>query len=70
MGVNWRDRAQAMRLGLPVLFVSGYTDNGIVHQGRLYPGVLLLAKPYRRADLARRVRQALDGLQAPLQAAR
>jgi PAS domain S-box-containing protein len=69
-GRELADRAQAMRPGLPVLFASGYTDNGIVHQGRLDPGVLLLAKPYRRADLARRVRQALDGSQAPSQAAR
>jgi PAS domain S-box-containing protein len=69
-GRELADRAQALRPGLPVLFASGYTDNGIVHQGRLDPGVLLLAKPYRRADLARRVRQALDGTQAPPQAAR
>jgi len=69
-GRELADRAQALQPGLPVLFASGYTDNGIVHQGRLDPGVLLLAKPYRRADLARRVRQALDGAQAATQAAR
>ncbi len=68
-GRELADRATALRPGLPVLFASGYTDNGIVHQGRLDPDVLLLAKPYRRADLARRVRQALDGPQAPPQAA-
>ena len=44
---------------LAVLFTSGYTENAIVHGGRLDPGVDLLAKPYSREALARRVRQAL-----------
>jgi hypothetical protein len=42
-----------------VLFTSGYTENAIIHHGRLDPGVLLLAKPYRKAELARMVRLAL-----------
>jgi hypothetical protein len=42
------------------LFTSGYAENAIVHHGRLDPGVLLLAKPYRKADLARMVRKAFD----------
>jgi PAS domain S-box-containing protein len=61
-GLNGRelaDQAQAMRPGLPVLYASGYTDTGITQHGELEPGVLLLAKPYRRVDLARRLRQAL-----------
>jgi CheY-like chemotaxis protein len=45
--------------GLHVLFTSGYTENAIVHQGRLDPGVHLLNKPYRRADLAIKIREAL-----------
>jgi PAS domain S-box-containing protein len=45
-----------------VLFTSGYTENAIFHHGRLDPGVLLLAKPYRKVDLARMVRIALDSL--------
>ncbi|WP_439599126.1 PAS domain S-box protein [Falsiroseomonas sp.] len=52
--------AQRIRPGLRVLFTSGYTENGIVHHGRLDPGVQLLNKPYRRRDLAEKVRQALD----------
>jgi PAS domain S-box-containing protein len=52
--------AQRRRPGLRVLFTSGYTENGIVHQGRLDPGVMLLNKPYRRRDLAEKVREALD----------
>ena len=48
------------RTGLKVLYTSGYTENAIVHHGRLDPGVLLLAKPYRKADLARMIRMALS----------
>ncbi len=44
-----------------VLYTSGYTDNAIVHHGRLDPGVLLLTKPYRKSQLAKMVRQALKG---------
>jgi PAS domain S-box-containing protein len=53
------DLALAQRPGLKVLFTSGYTENAIVHHGRLDPGVHLLGKPYRRQELARRVREAL-----------
>jgi hypothetical protein len=42
-----------------VLFTSGYTENAIIHHGRLDPGVLLLAKPYRKSELARMLRIAL-----------
>lgn len=51
--------AKNLRPELPVLFVSGYTDNAIVHHGRLDPGVQLLTKPYFKADLAQRVAQAI-----------
>jgi PAS domain S-box-containing protein len=46
---------------LKVLFTSGYTENAIIHHGRLDSGVLLLAKPYRKSDLAVMVRKALAG---------
>lgn len=44
-----------------VLFASGYTQNAIVHAGRLDDGVELLSKPYGRDNLARKIRQVLDG---------
>ncbi|MBY6265509.1 response regulator [Azospirillum sp. 412522] len=46
---------------LAVLFTSGYTQNAIVHGGRLDPGVELLSKPYSREVLARKIRQVLNG---------
>ncbi len=49
------------RPGLKVLFTSGYTENAIIHHGRLDSGVLLLAKPYRKSDLAAMIRKALAG---------
>jgi CheY-like chemotaxis protein len=61
-GMNGRQLAEAARKRRPdlkVLFTSGYTENAIVHHGRLDPGVLLLTKPYRKADLARMMRQAV-----------
>jgi signal transduction histidine kinase/CheY-like chemotaxis protein len=61
-GMNGRQLAtEAMkrRPGLKVLYTSGYTENAIVHHGRLDAGVLLLAKPYVSSDLARMIRTAL-----------
>ncbi len=42
-----------------ILFTSGYTDNAIVHGGRLDEGTNLLSKPYTREALARKIRQVL-----------
>jgi CheY-like chemotaxis protein len=54
-------KAVQMLPKLKVLFTSGYTQNAIVHGGRLDPGVELLSKPYSRQQLALRVRQVLAG---------
>jgi len=51
--------ARRRRPGLKVLYTSGYTENAIVHHGRLDAGVLLLTKPYLSSDLARMIRTAL-----------
>ncbi len=60
--IDSADMARRMREHLPdlsVLFTSGYAESAIVHGGRLDLGVELLAKPYSREALARRVRQVL-----------
>jgi PAS domain S-box-containing protein len=53
------DEALKRRPSLKTLYTSGYTENAIVHHGRLDSGVLLLAKPYRKSELARMLRLAL-----------
>jgi signal transduction histidine kinase/CheY-like chemotaxis protein len=61
-GMNGRQlalAAQKQRPELKVLYTSGYTENAIVHHGRLDAGVLLLAKPYLSSDLARMIQTAL-----------
>ncbi|MEX1056847.1 MAG: PAS domain S-box protein, partial [Natronospirillum sp.] len=62
-GMNGRelaDQALSQYPSLKVLYTSGYTENAIVHHGRLDPGVELLSKPYRRGELALKVRKVLD----------
>jgi len=59
-GRQLAERALEIRPGLKVLYTSGYAEDAIVHHGRLDAGVQFLGKPYRRAELARRVRAALD----------
>ncbi|WP_133138600.1 PAS domain-containing protein [Legionella genomosp. 1] len=51
--------AQKLRPDLKVLYTSGYPEDIIRHQGQLTPGVHLLNKPYRRADLLNKVRDTL-----------
>jgi CheY-like chemotaxis protein len=59
-GRELADAAQKLRPGLKVLFTSGYTENAIVHHGRLDAGVQLLGKPFRLSELSAKLRQVLD----------
>jgi PAS domain S-box-containing protein len=61
-GLNGRelaDQAFKLRPGLRILYASGYTDDAIVHGGRLDEGTNLLSKPYTRAELAQKIRAVL-----------
>ena len=58
-GRQLADHAARFRPQLKVLYTSGYAENGIVHDGRIDAGVHLLNKPYRREELARRLREVL-----------
>nr|GAJ32003.1 wide host range virA protein [Bradyrhizobium sp. DOA9] len=62
-GINGRElgrRAQQIRPGLKTLYMTGYSRNAVVHQGRLDEGVDVLEKPVSQAKLALRVREILD----------
>jgi len=62
-GLNGRElskAAQELRPGLKVLYMTGYSRNAVVHQGRLDEGVDLLQKPVSQSELAARVRDILD----------
>jgi signal transduction histidine kinase len=58
-GRQLADAALQRRASLKILFTSGYSNEVIIHHGHLDAGVLLLAKPYRKSDLARMIRAAL-----------
>jgi nitrogen-specific signal transduction histidine kinase/CheY-like chemotaxis protein len=60
-GRQLADAARARRPGLKAVFTSGYTENSIVHQGKLDSGVSFLSKPFRRQELALKIRETLDG---------
>jgi CheY-like chemotaxis protein len=67
-GMNGRALADAVRQshpGVKTLFMTGYSRNAIMHQGRLDPGVLLIQKPFSQASLASRIRTILDSQPAP-----
>lgn len=59
-GRQLAEKAAKILPGLRILYTSGYTENAIVHHGRLDAGVNLLNKPYRLTELATRVRTVID----------
>jgi CheY-like chemotaxis protein len=54
------DRLLAARSDLRVLYMSGYTENAVVHRGVLNPGTAFLQKPFTPDLLVYKVREVLD----------
>ncbi len=67
-GMNGRvlaDHLKAGQPGLKVIFMSGYTDDAIIHHGVLDAGAIFIQKPFTTDMLIRRVRETLDKRPAP-----
>jgi CheY-like chemotaxis protein len=60
VGVQLASEARRRRPSLKVLFTTGYARDAILHQGRLDNEAGVITKPFTYADLAARVRDALD----------
>jgi len=63
-GINGREFIKALaeiRPGIKAILMSGYTDNVVVHQGVLDPGIIFLNKPLLPIALANKIRAVLDG---------
>ena len=59
-GKQLYEKLAAVKPGLKVIYMSGYTDNVIAHRGVLDPGVHFIQKPFSVAGLAKKIRQALN----------
>ncbi|GJE44602.1 Blue-light-activated protein [Methylobacterium soli] len=63
-GLNGRQMADAARLGRPnlkVLFITGFAENALLHNGQLEPGMAVLTKPFAMDTLAARIRELIKG---------
>jgi PAS domain S-box-containing protein len=70
-GMNGRELARrivSLRPPVKVLYMSGYTENTISHNGTLDPGVNLLQKPFNLQSLKEKVREVLDSDSIPQEA--
>ena len=59
-GRKLADEALRRKPGLKVLYTTGYTNNAIIHNGVLDPGVHLITKPFTLEQLAAKVRDVLE----------
>jgi len=54
------DRLKVIHPEMKILYMSGYTDNAILHHGILEPGTNFIQKPFTVESLPRKVREVLD----------
>jgi two-component system cell cycle sensor histidine kinase/response regulator CckA len=59
-GHELAQRLEALRPGLKVLYMSGYTDSSIGQHGVLEAGISLLHKPFTEEELVRKIREVLN----------
>lgn len=59
LGTEVADRLRDRQPGLPVLFMSGYTQGLLGAQGTLQPGMELIEKPFTHPDLLAKLREVL-----------
>jgi CheY-like chemotaxis protein len=54
-------KAQTLHPGIKILYTSGYTQDSMIHNGKLDADVTLLEKPYNKSTLAAKLREVLTG---------
>ena len=59
-GLGLAKRLESLRPEMKVIYMSGYTDNTVVHHGVLERGINYIQKPFTLDGLARKVREVLD----------
>ncbi len=59
-GVEIAAEAKRLQPDIEVLYTTGYAENAVLHNGALEPGVSLVTKPYRQAELLKKSRAMLD----------
>jgi DNA-binding response OmpR family regulator len=67
-GIGGRELAKkllALRPGISVLYLSGYTEDAVITHGALAPGTAFLQKPFTLQSLAEKVREVLRSRSVP-----
>ena len=59
-GRQLAERLQQLRPEIRVLYMSGYTDDAVIHQGIVERGVAFISKPFNGAEISAKIRQLLD----------